>query len=130
MLPLRLARVWLLAGWAGVLTAVIASLWPGGVPMPVNVWDKVQHALGYFLLTLWFVGLYPREKYLRIAAACFALGLFIELLQGLSETRSMQLSDVVANTAGIAVAVLLGYLLVGGWALQVERLAGLAPRRG
>jgi VanZ family protein len=130
MLPLRLARAWLGIGWAGVAAALVVSLWPGGVPLPVGVWDKIQHGLGYFLLTLWFVGLYPRERYLGIAGACFVLGLAIEVLQGFSATRSMEFADVVANTTGIGVALVLAYLVVGGWALHVERLAGLVPERG
>jgi VanZ family protein len=130
MLPLRLARAWLLVGWGGVLAAFAVSLWPGGVPLPVDVWDKVQHGLGYFVLTLWFTGLYPREKYLRIAAACFLLGLAIEGLQGLSATRTMEFADVLANTTGIAAALALAYVLVGGWAMHLERFAGLAPERG
>lgn len=125
MLPLRLGRLWLLVGWAGVLAAVLASLWPGGVPMPVTVWDKLQHGLGYFLLTLWFAGLYPRRKYLWIALGCFALGLAIEFLQGATATRSMEAGDLVANTAGIAAALVLAYALLGGWAVHVERALGI-----
>jgi VanZ family protein len=126
MLPLRLGRVWLLVGWAGVLTAVVVSLWPGGVALPVNVWDKVQHGIGYFLLTLWFAGLYPRRKYLWIALGCFALGLVIEFLQGMTATRSMEVADVAANMVGVVAALVLAYALVGGWAARVERALGLA----
>jgi VanZ family protein len=126
MLPLRFGRAWLLIGWAGVLAAVIASLWPGGVPLPVTVWDKLQHGLGYFLLTLWFLGLYPRRKYLGIALACFALGLAIELLQGLTATRSLEAADLAANTGGIVLALVLAYALLGGWAARVEQVLGVA----
>jgi hypothetical protein len=128
MLPLRLGRVWLLVGWAGVIAAMVLSLWPGGVSLPVSVWDKAQHGLGYFLLTLWFAGLYPRRKYLWIALGCFALGIVIELLQGATNTRSMELADVAANTTGIVAALGLAYVLLGGWAARVEQALGLGER--
>jgi VanZ family protein len=129
MLPLKLGRFWLAVGWAGVLAAVAVSLWPGGVPLPTTVWDKLQHGLGYFLLTLWFAGLYPRRKYLAVALGCFVLGLAIEFLQGTTATRSLEAGDVVANATGIVVALLLAYTLLGGWATHVERVLGLAEPR-
>ncbi|MCZ8131405.1 MAG: VanZ family protein [Steroidobacteraceae bacterium] len=129
MLDLRLARLWALIGWVGVLAAVVVSLWPGGVPLPAQVWDKVQHGTGYALLTLWFTGLYPRGRYLLIGVACCLLGIAIEALQGLTATRSTEAADVLANSTGIAVALALAYTTVlGGWAQRVERLAGLEPR--
>ena len=128
MLELRLARLWALLGWLGVGAAVVVSLWPGGVPLPAQVWDKIQHGAGYAVLTLWFTGLYPRSRYPAIALGCFLLGLAIEGLQGLTPTRSTEMADVVANTTGIAVAMALAYLLLGGWAQRVERLLGLEPR--
>ncbi len=130
MLPLRFGPAWLAVGWLGVAAAIVASLWPGGVPLPFSVWDKIQHGSGYFVLTLWFTGLYPREKYPRIGAACFLLGVLIELLQGLTPTRSMEFADVVANAAGVAIALAASYAALGGWAARVERAAGLAPRPG
>lgn len=129
MLPLRFGRAWLLVGWAGVIAAVLASLWPGGLPLPMSVWDKIQHGIGYFLLTLWFAGLYPRRKYLWIALGCFALGLLIELLQGTTTTRTMEVADLAANTTGIAAALVLAYALLGGWAARVEAVLGRAERR-
>jgi VanZ family protein len=128
MLPLRLAPAWAAVGYAGVVLALVLSLWPGGVPLPVHIWDKIQHGTGYALLTLWFTGLYPRDRYLRIGLACFLLGAAIEALQGLTPTRSMDASDLVANSIGIAAALVLAYLALGGWAQRVERLFGLAAR--
>lgn len=128
MLPLRLAPVWVACGYAGVVAAVVLSLWPGGAPLPLHLWDKIQHGAGYALLTLWFVGLYPRDRYLRIGLACFLLGAAIEAVQGLTPTRSMDARDLLANSVGIAGALALAYLAIGGWAARVERAFGLATR--
>lgn len=128
MLPLRLAPVWAALGYLGVVLALVLSLWPNGPPLPFHLWDKIQHSAGYALLTLWFTGLYPRNQYLRIGFACFLLGLAIEGLQGTTATRSMDARDLVANSVGIAAALVLAYLVVGGWAQRVERVLGLATR--
>lgn len=128
MLPLRLAPLWVACGYVGVVSAVVLSLWPNGVPLPVHVWDKIQHGAGYAVLTLWFTGLYPRERYLRIGLACFLLGAAIEVLQGVTQTRSMDARDLVANSVGIGAALALAYLAFGGWAIRVERAFGLAAR--
>jgi VanZ family protein len=127
MLPLRFAVAWRLVGWAGVACALVLSLWPGGAPLPFHLWDKIEHATGYLALATWFTGIYPREKYLRVGAACFLLGLLIELLQGMTATRSMDAFDVLANTTGVAVAVGLAYAGLGGWAARVEGLFGVRP---
>ncbi|MEI8299307.1 MAG: VanZ family protein [Pseudomonadota bacterium] len=128
MLPLRLGRFWAAVGWAGVLAGLVLSLWPGGVPLPVQVWDKIQHATGYFLLTSWFTGFYPRRRYLLIGTACVLLGVCIEGLQALTPTRTAELGDACANAVGVALALVLAYAGLGGWAARVERLLGLAPR--
>lgn len=127
MLPLRYAWAWRLAGWLGVVTSLVVSLWPGGVPLPIDVWDKIEHSSGYLLLALWFLGLYPRDRYPRVAFACFLFGVLIELLQGLTPTRSMDPADVAANAVGIAFALGLAYAGLGGWAARIERLAGAPP---
>jgi VanZ family protein len=122
MLPLRYAWAWRLVGWLGVVVALVFSLWPGGVPLPFSVWDKIEHSSGYLLLAFWFLGLYPREKYLRVGAASFLFGVMIELLQGLTPTRSMDPADVAANALGISVALALAYAGLGGWAARIEGL--------
>jgi VanZ family protein len=126
MLALRFKLFWAGIAWLGVALALILSLWPGGVPLPVRLWDKAEHMAGYFILTLWFAGLYPRPRFLQVGLGCFLLGVLIELLQGFVPTRSMELSDLVANLAGIGAALTLAYLLLGGWAARVERAFGLA----
>ncbi len=125
MRPLVLLRFWVAVAWVGVACAVVFSLWPGGAPLPIHVWDKLEHLVGYGVLTLWFAGLYEREHYPRLALGCLLLGCLIELLQGFAPTRTMELGDLAANGAGIAVAMLLALLGLGGWAAGVERLLGI-----
>lgn len=123
MLPLRFAPFWAAIGWLGVALALILSLWPGGVPLPLHFWYKAHHTIGYFMLALWWLGLYPRARYLLVAAGCFTLGILIEGLQAFTATRSAELDDVLINGVGIAFALLVACLGMGGWALKLEQLA-------
>jgi glycopeptide antibiotics resistance protein len=54
--------------------------------------------------------------------ALFALGVALDLLQMLTETRSFELYDVLANGCGILAALVLALLFLGGWCQRVERL--------
>jgi VanZ family protein len=126
MLELRFKAFWAGIAWLGVALALILSLWPGGAPLPFHVWDKIEHASGYFVLTLWFAGLYPAARYLQVGVGCLLLGVLIELLQGFVPTRTMELGDALANAVGIAIALLFAYTLLGGWAARLERTLGLA----
>jgi hypothetical protein len=52
----------------------------------------------------------------------------IEGLQAFTATRSAEFDDLLINGASIAAALLVAYLGMGGWALKLERLAGLHAR--
>jgi glycopeptide antibiotics resistance protein len=56
-----------------------------------------------------------------IAAVLFALGLGLDLLQLLTETRSFDWYDVAMNSAGVGAGLALSFLLLGGWCERVER---------
>jgi VanZ family protein len=127
VLPLRLARLWAAVGWFGVALGVFLTLLPAGTA-PVPVGGATQHLGGYFILTSWFLGIYPRERWPLIGIGCFLFGGSMELAQLLSPTRHPALADALTNGVAIATAVAVAYAGLGGWALRVERLLGLAPR--
>ncbi len=127
MLPLRYALYWGAVGWTGVAFAVFLTVLPAGAA-PVPIGGPVQHISGYGLLTLWFLGLYPRARYLRIALWCFAFGAAMEGLQLFSPTRHPAVADALRNGLGIGAALGLAYAGLGGWALAAERLLGRARR--
>jgi VanZ family protein len=84
--------------------------------------DKLLHAGSYFILMLWFAGLYPRERYALIAFLLLALGLALDLAQGFSSSRVFDMRDVAANAGGIIIGLLLARLVIGGWCQRVEQL--------
>ena len=122
MLPLRYPKVWSVLGWLLVLVVVVGSLLPGQAVSAVSLFnDKAQHALAYCVLTLWFTGFYRRGLYPWIAIVLFGLGVALDLLQGLTKTRSLEWLDVGANLTGIVVGLVLAASLLGGWCQRVEQ---------
>jgi VanZ family protein len=69
--------------------------------------DKEAHAIAFFAVTNALFIIAPRRRRTDLAVVAAALGLAIELLQGLTG-RDMSLADFIADAAGIAAAVLPG----------------------
>jgi len=126
VLPLRYPRIWLSLGWLLVLGVIVGSLmpapWVREITPTMN--DKLMHFTAYFVLMIWFAGLYPRHKHVRVGVALLALGAALDILQGIAtRTRSFELLDIAADAVGIVVALLLSISLLEGWCVRVERLA-------
>ncbi|HUL81669.1 MAG TPA: VanZ family protein [Gammaproteobacteria bacterium] len=126
MLPLRYPRFWLALGWLLVAGVILGSLLPGPVIQEITpaLNDKLMHFTAYFVLMVWFAGLYPHAKHVRVGLALLALGAALDILQGVAtRTRSFELLDIAADGVGILAALLLSAWFLEGWCLRVERLA-------
>lgn len=121
MLPLRFPKLWSALGWLLLAGVVVGSLIPGPVLKSLNVSDKLMHAGAYFVLMVWFGGLYRRGLYPVIALVLLALGLALDLLQNLTSTRTFDWLDVAMNSAGVAAGLALSLLALGGWCQRVEQ---------
>jgi VanZ family protein len=122
LLALRHPRLWLVSGWILVVLAVIVSIMPPSeLPKVGGVSDKLEHAVAYSALALWFAGIYPKSRYPLIGVALLVMGIVIEGLQGaMNLGRQADLRDVYANTLGIVSGLLLALIWLGGWAQRVE----------
>lgn len=123
MLPLRFPKLWSLLGWLLVVLVIVGSLIPGPAleAVAVDVNDKVMHASTYFVLMVWFAGFYARTVYPLIAAVLLVLGIGLDLLQGLTETRTFDWYDIAMNGAGVIVGLAVSLSLLGGWCQRVEQ---------
>ena len=121
MLPLRFPKLWSALGWLLVALVVVGSLVPVQALQDVHVSDKAMHAGAYFVLMVWFAGFYRHAAYPVIATVLLALGLALDLLQLLTDTRQFDWYDVAMNSAGVVVGFVLSTVLLGGWCLRVER---------
>jgi VanZ family protein len=124
MLPLRFPRLWLGLGWLAVTLAIVACLVPTSkLPTPPTLNDKAEHIIGYVLLACWFAGMYPRARYWAIAIGLVVMGILIEFAQGAMHLgRQADVRDVLANSTGVAIGLLLCWWWLGGWAQRVETL--------
>jgi VanZ family protein len=120
---LRLAYVpaWIAASLLLVAGVLFASLVPLSLPAAPSHFDKLEHAVAYLCLTLWFTGLVPRSRYGRVALALALFGLVIELLQEFMPFgRQGDPLDMAANLVGIGVGVAIATWTTGGWAPRIE----------
>lgn len=122
MLPLPHARLLLFIGWVLIAVTVIGSLTPASVELGFRLSDKMRHFAGYFVMMLYFSGLYPRERHPLLALGFFMLGAGLEVMQGtLTKTRHMNALDLTANTLGIVVAFVFARLGLAEWARRIDR---------
>ncbi|MGD9843327.1 MAG: VanZ family protein [Steroidobacteraceae bacterium] len=118
---LRYGRFWLVFGWVSVAAAMVLSLMPGSDLPKWN--DKLEHALGYFLLTFWFCGIYARRHHWLVGLAMLGMGALVEILQGIMHMgRQADVHDLVADIIGIAPALLLALTPLSHWPRWIEAL--------
>lgn len=122
VLRLQYPRAWLAAGWLLLLGVCAGSLMPGeslGEVGRIN--DKILHAGSYFLLMVWFAGLYPRRLHGVIAIVLLALGVALEFVQDTLASRHFDPLDVVANATGVLLGLALSVSWLEGWCQRLER---------
>ena len=132
MLPLRFAGRWQLASLVLLVSVLVATLMPAiwfwDDKSKVFSWlqniDKWMHSVTFFVLTLWFCGMYRRNAYWRIGIGLLAFGFFIEVCQRMVSYRTAEWFDVAADAAGIVVGLVIGAAGIGGWCLRVEEYLG------
>lgn len=127
---LRLARLWWSVGWVMVLYITISCLEPPRYVPNLHLWDKAEHALAFFGMSVWFGGLVRRSRYPVIAFLMLLFGAGIEIAQGVMRVgRDADVMDWVADAVGIAVALSVLYLGLGAWTRWVEGLIWRARER-
>ena len=74
--------------------------------------DKLGHFAAYGLLTLVFCQIYEtRNTRLAYALAFTAMGIALEFLQSMTDYRTFDVLDMVANTIGVALGWIVGATL-------------------
>jgi len=120
----RHRRIWLLLGWGMVVSVVVLSLIPVDVDLGEHR-DKVAHFLAYCSLSFWFAMLFGgRARQLRIAIAFAAMGVALEFLQGMTDYRTFDPIDMIANALGATVGWGLAQTPLRNVLEWVERLIG------
>lgn len=103
--------LWLGAWFALFVLVALGSLWnPDALPTPsIEGIDKLQHFIGYALLSAWAVMLFARMRAQALAAlGVITFGVAIEVAQGVLTTdRSADSADAMANALGALAGLLL-----------------------
>ena len=85
-----------------VAAVVVLSLIPLDADLAENR-DKLAHFVAYGSMSFWFGLLYGgRVRQLGIAIAFAAMGVALEFLQGLTDYRTFEIADMIANAIGAA----------------------------
>ncbi|MDT8452336.1 MAG: VanZ family protein [Gammaproteobacteria bacterium] len=105
----RYQKLWLVIGYAlmALVIYLSASSHPPDSGIDLPNFDKLMHALAYFVLMCWFAQLYHVKKHRIIYALAFIfMGIALEIVQSFDPARSAEPADVVANISGVLLALL------------------------
>ena len=122
---LKLRILWLIIGYLLVALVVFLSLSSSpvdtGLSFPYE--DKLYHALAYFSLMLWFAQIYhDRFKRSLIAVLFIMLGVALEYLQSFDPNRYSEFGDIVANSTGVLLGLLIAMAGARNCLVRVERI--------
>jgi VanZ family protein len=114
--------------WLAVWIAMIAAVAVGSLvsardlPEVPDGFDKVEHFVGYLLLSAWAVMLFANRRAQAVAAAgLIALGIGLEIAQGAwTVSRMADSADALANSLGVLAGLLLGPTPLGDFLVWVE----------
>jgi hypothetical protein len=122
MYRLKFPRLWLALGWALVGLVVVGSLLPGKMLDDVDflLSDKIQHALAYATITIWFAGIYQASSYRWLIPGLLLMGVGLEYLQLQYFHRHFDTRDMLANGAGVISGLVLVRMGLGGWCAGLE----------
>jgi VanZ family protein len=74
-----------------------------------NIWDKANHFMAFFVLYILLSMAYEKLTILKRVALLFLYGWQIEFVQSFIPGRFFSLYDIVADTVGIFIGVVLYY---------------------
>ena len=110
--------------WIAMIAAVVASsLLPAhDLPEVPDGFDKVEHFVGYLILSAWAVMLFAHRRAQAIAAVGVVWpGGALEFAPGAwTVSRMADSADALANSLGVLAGLMLGPTAIGGLLVWVE----------
>jgi VanZ family protein len=122
---MNLRRLLWIVGYGLVGIVIYFCLIPGKQVPHTWFGDKVNHLLAHFGLAAWFAGLVPRSGWWKVLLGLVALGVGIEITQGLMHVgREADYRDEIANFTGAVVGLAASWLGLAHWPELAARLLG------
>lgn len=97
-------------GWALVATVCYLSLTPKPpkIDIGIDFFDKISHFIAYASMMGWFVQIYQGTKTrIYYALGFIGMGVGIEILQGMGQARMFEYADMLANSFGVVMILLI-----------------------
>jgi VanZ family protein len=122
-MPLKFNKTWKAIGFGFVVLVIYLSLTPDPVDLGAPEGLKIDHVLVYTWLMLWFAQIY-RSTATRfwLAVMFIVLGIALEYLQGLTDYRGFEFSDMLINSFGVALGLLLAHSALQNGLATVEKI--------
>ena len=118
---LHFRRLWICLGVLLLLAITVVCLVPGKDLPKVGLSDKIEHAIAFGALAFWFGSIVVRPDLLWVGIAVVVFGGLIELVQGaMGLGREADWRDLAADTAGVALVLVLALTPLGRWARWFE----------
>jgi hypothetical protein len=105
---LKFKKFWLMLGLGSVALVLFLSLAPDLPDTGVPEGMKVGHVFAYCWLMLWFAQIYrsTTARY-RLAITFCLMGIGLEYVQDLTDYRGFEYSDMLIDSAGVGLGLLL-----------------------
>ena len=124
---LKYRLLWLALGWL-----LVASVWylsltprPPQIDLGIDFFDKISHFTAYATMMGWFMQLYySLRTRLFYATGFVCMGVAIEFIQGMGPDRLFEYADMLANSAGVLLALLIISSRLQHGLLKFEKLVG------
>lgn len=95
-------KLWKVFAAKGLILILIASVWPQNGEMPKIMYlDKVLHLSVYLIASFYIHQVFHNLLFKKITIYLFIYSAFIEVLQGMTDTRTAEAADLIANLSGI-----------------------------
>lgn len=105
---LKYTKLWLTLGVLLIVLIWYLSLTPNPPDTGIDNGDKLGHFLAYGLLMGWFSQIYIQMKpRVYLVLAFVLMGVLLEFVQGMIGYRSYSYADMVANSTGVFIGLLL-----------------------
>ncbi|MCW9023350.1 MAG: VanZ family protein [Gammaproteobacteria bacterium] len=123
MHELKFKKYWLGIGWFLIALIWYLSLTPAPMPdMGMDNSDKLGHFLAYGVLMGWFAQIYFNLRIrMALVVTFIVMGIIIEYVQGMTDYRSFQYADMLADSLGVLLAFILAHGPLSRVLVRVEK---------